>query len=395
MIRDAMTKEDSLLVQICCWPRDASLEDAADKLGSIEGLDWEMLVQTALENRVIYLLAHRLRAHPGVPTKVAGMFGLMKQIMQAEVAHQSNVFEGALPYILRYNNVLLLRGISYYYTQSHRRTERAIGDDIDLLIDTPYLVSIRGLLSDHYTLPPDVKSQTNGCSLEYHKDLDTVGGFKIADIDMNRLWHRAQLLDINGCTVRILSQEDDFICLAYHNVLKGLSRLYRFVDLLELARSSNFDWREVIERSQRYRVSKAVWINCYALNQLWRDCVPANVFVELRPSDLIEKLLIRCFDLRLLMHNPHPRCRTVHSSFVWYRRKQVLKFMALVSTRNWYKLLLGRRACLNSVYVWLYRLPRIGRLIERVRARVQKGMLAYNQRHHLRNADGSLSGPTG
>ena len=367
-----MTIEDELILQ-CCRRADPEAESRIQDILESGRLNWGSLIRTSVENRVFAQLSDSVATHPATPRNVklslaAGCLRLGRQI-----ASVMQAFESALPFIVETNQIVLLRGIEYAYTNNRGRQVRAIGD-IDLLIDEPHSASVSGKLSDHYHLPSVVCSHAGqaGGSIEYHHNLNRWNGFSITAINMQELWERRHTTTIGGYDVGILATEDKFVYLCQHNVKKGFVRLYRFLDLAEIIRSAKPDWEKVVKRAREWKLSRVVWINCFALNVLLGETVPSNTMQALGLPRFVEIALRRCFSLQLILHDPNPALRTIESSRATNLRKQLLIHLALINSRNWYKLAMTpivARAL--RLYASAYNWPGLGYGLCRIRSVVQ------------------------
>jgi hypothetical protein len=301
----SLRSEDSLL-----YLAAAGTAEAVEKIGQIAstGVDWVRLLKCAEANRVVVSLAHCLVGCDAVPAKVKWMLVAYELRLQQSINAQKDEFERVLPTILRDNEVILLRGISYAYTIYKDIPIRPIGD-VDLLVDMPVTLSFYGHISDHLVVPQEVRESCKLLYLEYHRDLNINAWWysSLSRIRMSELWERSLPLTIAGHHVRLLSREDAFIYLSYHNVAKGFCRLYRFVDMLHILADGSLDWDAIVDRSKQYKLTSSVWANCVMLNTLRPGTVPAQVVRQIQPGSIVRRLVGRTFSPEAVIHFHHRR----------------------------------------------------------------------------------------
>jgi len=90
----------------------------------------------------------------------------------------------------------------------------------------------------------------------------------------------------------------------------------------------------VLGRARAGRLSRALWLNGPALEWLFGAGVPDETLSAVRPGKLMEKLLLRCFSLDLIVQDPDPRLPTNHRSARRNWRKQLLIPLVLLDARN-------------------------------------------------------------
>jgi len=267
-------------------------------------VDWTFLFVTAVTNRVIVDCLEALSESHELPSSILAALNIYRDSINEDVERVRAAFEAALPTITAHNQVILLRGICNAYTLHRDRPMRRIGD-VDLLIDLPITLSLSGIFEDHHHVPGDCQAACNGdIRLEYHYDLNLfrLFGRNTAKMPMGEFWSRATILDIGGITVRSLSIEDNFLYLSFHNLGKGLRRLYRFVDMISLLQSGQIDWATVCSRAGDYGLRSVVWANCRILNLLKPGIVPDQVMAELRPAGAIRFVVTAVSDLDTILH---------------------------------------------------------------------------------------------
>jgi hypothetical protein len=270
-------------------------------------LDWERLLQSAVSNRLVVVLSRFLFSNRTVPKHILSSLHLLVLSLHGSVAAEKEEFERILPLITGRNRIILLRGIAYVYTIYKNWPIRQIGD-VDLLVDKVNTTSLFGHIGDHLIVPNEVKEKCSLLYLEYHRDLNINSWWysRMASLPMSELWGRSMNLTVAGNAVGVLSAEDNLIYLSYHNVSKGFSRLYRFVDMLSIIAQSTLDWGAVVERSKRYKLSRPVWANCLVLNMIRPGTIPAEVISQLQPGRMIRWLVGCLFSAEQILQEPRP-----------------------------------------------------------------------------------------
>jgi len=355
--------------------------------------DWHRVLRVAQRNRVLALLSRRLVADQGVPAEIRAALAVAGQTVRRESRATRARFERALPAIVEHHRVALLRGIAYLYTIDGGEARRSIGEDVDLLIDRPggmslsgWLLllidrpggmSLSGWLLDHHRVSADVRQlwTDEPPTLEYHHEFNfkTSWCVRLARIPMAELWQRCRTLSIAGCEVSLLDPEDEFVYLCYHNVLKGFVKLYRFIDLIRLARARPLDWSRVVDRARRWRVDRAVWANLRLIGVLAPGLVPAEVIDSVAPGRTLRRWVRRLEGLDLILHDPrHTPGPTAER---WRRRvrKGLLFRLLLVRPGNLAKILVGPvNLVLFRSASTLMRQPLVHEPLLRMRARIER-----------------------
>jgi hypothetical protein len=360
-----VTAEDELV--LLCLRSPACDDYRLSRVLESATLDWGQILQTCVGNKILITVADRLASQPALPLDIGLTLAAMKVRNQVQTARTAEAFETVLPFLVKNGDILLLKGIAYWYTIYKDRRLRHIGD-IDVLVRSPAF-SIRGRLTDHYPVPLEITSRLADLVIEFHHDFNMLGGFRVAELSMNGLHERRRGFDIAGFPVGLLSPEDDLLYVAYHNAREGFCGLYRFLDLKVMIQSYPIRWEAVVERARKWRLSRVVWLNARALHLVFAETLPVDVLSALEPGRFMRFILLRWFGLELLLHDPNPQLHTVHSGIARNCRKQLLIFLVLVNWRNWHKLILGRLVVgLMRLYGNLIKIPWMGAWLKAARS---------------------------
>jgi hypothetical protein len=334
-----MTPSDQLILTVL---RQSDPSGASTSGISVPaGVDWEGVLRIFAENKIVRAASRCLMSEPAVPRVVKQQLAAMGLQVQSSSEGTISAFESVLPYLEKLDDLILLKGTAFWYDLYKGSRFRHVGD-IDLLMDKIAPASVRGRLLDHYPVPQEVSSRVKNLFLEFHHDFNVFGGFLVLRIDMRGLRDRCRFIQVGGCSVGLLSPEDDFLYIAYHNVREGFCGLYRFLDLREIIRRNQLDWQVIQERAIQWGLARSVWSNGLALSLLFGEGLPDKVLLRLAPRPLMQKLLTRLLNLDLLVRDPNPTLPSSHRSITKNWKKQVLVLLVLVNPWNWHKLLVGR-----------------------------------------------------
>ena len=366
-----LTREDRLV-----WVGAGGRVSADELAGEIRRgpVDWQRVVLTAKQNRVLIPLSERLLDIPEVPAKIRAALVVHERAVHDSVRAVQTAFERALPVILRRNKILLMRGMALAYTLDRERPSRLVGVDVDLLIDRPSYPSISGRFLDHHHIPADVMAQSPP-TLEYHYDLNFKSSWcvRLGKIAMGELWARRRTLRINDLEVGLLAPEDEIIYLSFHNAAKGFVGLYRFLDIARILGAHEIDWDEVIERSIRYKVAPSVWASLSVAESLTPGSVPREVLSRLAPGGLTRALVVRLLDPTVILHDPRHSDDPRRSRWSRALRKGLLFRVLLARPGTLLKIAIGP---LNLLLFTLYsradRAGLFGGLIGRTRSTLQR-----------------------
>ena len=335
-----MRTEDRLIL-LCCKPKLDKKDNKKLNFILQKHLDWNYVWATSLENRVIIQISKHL-FKKDIPKEIKENFILYKVRIKKNIEYIKNQFERILPIILKYNEIILLRGTAFLYTLYKNRLVRS-GGDVDILIDKSTKISIlHGMIKDHHYVPHEVRKACPIEFMEYHGNLNrhSYWGMSLANINIKEVWNRSKIIKIKNSSIKVLEPEDNLIYLSYHNIAKGFIRLYRFLDMIEIIETYNIGWDKVIERSKKYKLSRSVWMNFYLLNLISKNTVPEGVIKKLEPSKIMKNLILKVFDMGIVLHDPNPKLKYEYSSVTKNFKKGLLARLLLVHFNNFYKILL-------------------------------------------------------
>ncbi|MBD3355271.1 hypothetical protein GF361_04770 [Candidatus Woesearchaeota archaeon] len=261
-------------------------------------INWEYLFKISAINKVFDNVFKCLENE--IPEENKKKFRDLEKIIVKFNKKHMLAFETVLPSILKYNNIILLKGISFAYTLYKKKRTKPIGD-IDLFIDRPVYSTYAGIFLDHCGVPYDVKSKWP--YLEYHHNLNLYQGMNFANMDLNEFWKNAKKININNYSVGILKPEDNLIYLSYRYLTKRFGQLYRFVNLYNLINNNNINWHLLIKNAKKYRLNSSLWINLYLLNKIY-NIVPNSVIKSIQPNKIKRVLTFWLIKEDLFFYNP-------------------------------------------------------------------------------------------
>jgi hypothetical protein len=128
--------------------------------------------------------------------------------------------------------------------------------------------------------------------VEVHFNLAPSSGPFVIDID--RMWQRAQKVDLGHVSTLALDPIDLLlhVCIhtSYHHAFSfGLAQLYDIVAIIRYYGAS-LDWRAFIARAEDWRAAKSAYIALLLARGLLDAEVPDDVLVDLSPEDLEDDL---------------------------------------------------------------------------------------------------------
>ncbi len=329
------------ILLVACKPIISEQEKAYLKELASGDLDWALLLQGADVNRVAYYLCKHMLPFAEDDNLKKVMFSQVATTMQ-HVHRLKECFEKVLPALLKdQEDILLLRGIAYYYDMYKEQAPRLAGD-IDLLIKNPSRFSITGFFRDHYPVAEEVQALVpEDMDVEYHRDLGvyTYWGLRTANFPMKSFWQRAHELEVNGSKLKVLDPLDNFLYLCHHNLTKGMIKLYRYCDLYEIIEHHKLDLPLIAERAKEYQVNGAVWINLKILQDIYGESfVSDSLLAQLGVSDKAQQKMLELLDYQSIMFDPNPVLQYRFADAQANRKRITLIRLGLKSPYNFWKM---------------------------------------------------------
>ena len=310
-----------------------------------EPVDWTHFLVLAAANRVLIGCVGALEADYDLPPAVLSTRDYYRRQVQSDVARVKRRFEDLLPKMSFLNRIILLRGVAYACGRPTQAATRRIGD-LDILIDEPAVMSLGGVSGDHFDVPAEIIAAARGeVVVEFHHDLNVSSRFGRhgASMNMAEFWARSTDLVINGLKVGLLSPEDNIIYLSFHNIVHRFELIYRFVDMIQIIKENNISWDEVVGRSRRYGLTRALWLNLTLLDRLHPGIVPSRIIALVAPTWLLRRLILRFVnDGRILKRDEMPGAGSRFTSLLNRVRNAPLVYLSLVRPTRIHHLLLQK-----------------------------------------------------
>ncbi len=292
---------------------EPTLPEGAERIG---GQVWEEIVRTAEKEDLASLLYNRLHQRsiwPKVPESLRS---------RLERAHWVNgargvIFESSLRQVLEDFSrekivVIVLKGAFLSGNIYGDLSERMMGD-IDLLVqmksfDQAAAALRRAGYRSTLDYPAEEGATFNKAApgffkegyppVDLHWDLEMPDwGFQV---DLEGIWQRAQINEIEGIPTLGLSKEDLLIYLSMHlmnhRLRSGIRSVYDFGITIDHY-AQDLDWDILINRARSWRADRATTLTAVLAKELFGAKIPAPVLGSLKPSDLDPMILLSAAQL--------------------------------------------------------------------------------------------------
>jgi hypothetical protein len=178
--------------------------------------------------------------------------------------------------------------------------------DIDLLIPIKDLEKAKALLSildfkkiEHFSLSNlwekcpfhfqfAKEGNLNNIIIELHWDLAK----KPFTLDIADILQRAVTVKVNGINIPVMCPDDLLPYLCWHAANHLFPRLLWLCDIAQVIKiyDKRINWHNVIERSETWKIRKAVYYSLYLAKNVLGAQVPERVLLRLRPSNFENKI---------------------------------------------------------------------------------------------------------
>ena len=282
-------------------PTDFQIKDISDS-------DWDGFVQESIRQRIGGLLYQRLKSLPpdnGIPSRV--IQELRQQYFDTALRNMQLFHElhKVLEALQESDvSVIVLKGAYLAQGVYGNIALRSMGD-VDILVRKEDFAKAEQMLLDrgysfdeqygerdwylnnHYHLL--YRRPENGVNIELHWDITSPSS--PFEIDVERLWERAQLVTIAGAQVLVFSAEDLilYLCLhlSYHHTFEyfAMRSLYDVNEIL-LYYCDNFDWWQLQELARKWSATNSAFLTLYLARELLGATVPEAVLKDLEPQNI-------------------------------------------------------------------------------------------------------------
>lgn len=262
-------------------------------------VDWRYLLYLAEFHGVAPLIAHNLVAN-----------GLASQVPQPCLERLNKIYHSTL-----YRNVILSGELSKVLSLFSQHdiaaivlkgtilAEQLYGNpglrtvsDMDILVQ-PQQVSLASslILEMGYKRVAQQVTRNHPFHEEYYKQVQypvfielhwNLDDPKLVAVPQQEIWHRAQLLQIQGGTTMVLSPEDNLLFLSNHLSKHSTNLLRSLNDIAELLKKYHglLDWDYVLESTHSWGIEAAVYYSLWRAQEIFGAPVPTSVVKVLKPE---------------------------------------------------------------------------------------------------------------
>jgi hypothetical protein len=119
--------------------------------------------------------------------------------------------------------------------------------------------------------------------VELHWNLDDQ---ELVSVPQQAIWHRAQSIQIQGSTIRVLSSEDTLLFLSNHLSKEFVHMMKSLCDITELLKKYNgtLDWGYIMESAGSWGVKCSVYYSLRMAQDILEAPVPVSVIRALKPN---------------------------------------------------------------------------------------------------------------
>ncbi|MHB8094189.1 MAG: nucleotidyltransferase domain-containing protein [Candidatus Aminicenantales bacterium] len=274
-------------------------------LGTISPADWENLVDWALCFKVGGLFYRETRSgnFPAELIPIDARDRLREAYRNLATTNTSRFFD-----VLKILKALADNRLPVIELKGLSLANKVYGDialrpmsDVDLLVKEEDLVKAGRILLTlgyqqyfpswervvkiYHHLPPFTNK--NGTMIELHWNI--VAPDSPIKVDLDGLWERSRLINVDHVKVRAFSPEDIFLYLCIHagfHLKTGLD-LIPFCDMAGLIKNptEKIDWPIVMERATRWGCQKCVYLMMVLVRNLLGAAPPDIIMLGMEPDD--------------------------------------------------------------------------------------------------------------
>jgi hypothetical protein len=267
--------------------------------------DWEGLADRALRFKVEGLLHREIKSR-NLPAALVpvGVGNRLRRAYRDQATLNMNLFFDALKVLQSLAEdhlpVIALKGLALAKSIYNDIALRPMAD-MDLLLKredlvragrillrlgyTQYFPAWESMAETYHHLPPFTKK--NGTIVELHWNIVTPDSH--VKVDLDGLWARSRLIQIDHTEVRALSAEDLFLHLCIHasfHLQTGMD-LIPFCDMSRLmnAAADKMDWQIVSARAGGWGAQKCLYLMLLLVRELLGAAPPESIMAQIKPGD--------------------------------------------------------------------------------------------------------------
>ena len=292
-----LSPEDTVL--LCCTRTSMTKATIYELKEALSGkLDWNYILENALQHGIAPLLYHNLVKMADVPEEVMGH---LRMHYNANVARNMLVYNELSTVLNAFEHagidVIVLKGAALAETVYRDIGLRPFAD-VDLLVRVKDLQRAKKKLAElGYILDEDVSperyNEEFGCDLYYtgkvnvleiHWDImRKTKSDRYARIEIERIWERAVPAKIAGVDTCVMAPEDMLLHFCVHLPKHRYNRLIWLCDVLEVIEHTDINWEYVIESAKKYRIRAYMYYGLHFSDVLLGCEVPEVVLNALKP----------------------------------------------------------------------------------------------------------------
>lgn len=292
-----LSPEDTVL--LCCTRTSMAKVTICELKEALSSqLDWNYILENALQHGITPLLYHNLSEMVDVPEKVMEHLRMRynanlarNMLVYNELSKVLNAFEHAEI------DVIVLKGAALAETVYQDIGLRPFSD-VDLLVRERDLQRAKKKLAElGYILDEDVSperyNEEFGCDLYYtgkvnvlevHWDImRKTKSDRYAKVEIEEIWERAVPAKIAGADTRVMSPENMLLHFCVHLPKHRYNRLIWLCDVLEVIEHTDIDWEYVIASAKKYRTRAYMYYGLHFTDVLLGCEIPEEVANVLKP----------------------------------------------------------------------------------------------------------------
>ena len=296
------------LLLLCSRTRTDAL--AKERIGALlrRDVDWDFLIATAYQHRVLPLLYHTIRQmHVALPDVV---------IQRLRSAFHANAKRTLLlaRELLRVMDDLRAHAIPSIPYKGPVLASLVYGDvslrqfgDLDIIVPVTHVMSARALLmSRGYRAEKEISEEELLALIKIDKDVVLFRDDQQISVEMHwgvtserdpirirpeSLWQNLETCSFGGRTIQTLTREDLFLILCIHGAKHSWERLSWLCDIAELARADQqLRWNRVLETAHCLGGTRIVLLAVALASELLEAELPDEVRRAIRADLGVEPL---------------------------------------------------------------------------------------------------------
>ncbi|MFH1995722.1 MAG: nucleotidyltransferase family protein [Candidatus Omnitrophota bacterium] len=159
-----------------------------------------------------------------------------------------------------------------------------------VLLDAGYAYTVPGRVGFSLKYGSQVSFSKDDAAIDVHWDIVDLCRFnRVTSIEIGEFWDRSRIVDMFGGKVAELEPEDLVLYLLLHLSLQHSFQLdapYKDIRYTLAALGPGLRWDEIIDRAQRYRVTRPAYLGLFLSRKFEHADIPESVLSALRPRTM-------------------------------------------------------------------------------------------------------------